>query len=53
MGLLSDLGEILGTEESAALQPFLKELGIRQFVKVFKKYKGWKKIIKHSIIKWG
>ena len=53
MGLLSDLGEILTPEEAMALQPFLKKLGIRQFLKVFKKYKEWQKTSKPSIIKWG
>ena len=53
MGLLTDLGEILTPEETSKLQPFLKRLGIQQFLFILKKYKNWQKTIKPSIIKWG
>lgn len=53
MGLLSDLGQILSPEETAKLQPFLKKLGIQQFLYILKKYKNWQKQTKPSIIKWG
>ena len=53
MGLLSDLGEILSPEETAKLQAQLRRVGIRQFLKVFKKYKCWQKTSEASIIKWG
>lgn len=53
MGLLSDLGEILTPEEALAMQPFLRQLGIRQFLKVLKKYKHWQKTTKATLIKWG
>jgi len=43
----------LTPEETAKLQPFLKMLGIKQFLFILKKYKNWQKTIKPSIIKWG
>lgn len=53
MGLLSDFGEILTPEETAEIQPYLKQLGIKQFLNVLKKYKDWQKTTKQSVIKWG
>lgn len=53
MGLLSDLGEILSPEQSQALQPQLRKVGIRQFLKIFEKYKKWEKTTDPLIIKWG
>lgn len=53
MGLLSDLGEILTPEETAQLQPQLRLVGIRQFLKIYKKYKFWQKSSEATIIKWG
>ena len=43
MGLLSDMGPILSFEEGDKLQPFLKNIAVRQFLNVLKKYKKWKK----------
>ena len=43
MGLLSDMGPVLPFEEGDKLQPILKNIAIRQFLKIFNKYKKWNK----------
>ncbi len=43
MGLLSDMGPLLSFEEGDKLQPVLKTIAIRQFLKVLQKYRKWKK----------
>ncbi len=43
MGLLSDMGPLLSFEEGDKLQPVLKNIAIRQFLKVLNKYRKWKK----------
>lgn len=43
MGLLSDMGPLLSFEEGTKMQPVLKNIAIRQFLKVLNKYRSWKK----------
>lgn len=43
MGLLSDMGPLLSFEQGDKLQPVLKKIAIRQFLKVLQKYRKWKK----------
>lgn len=44
---------MLDQEESNKLQPQLRRVGIRQFLKIFQKYKNWQKTTDPLIIKWG
>jgi hypothetical protein len=53
MGLLSDMGPLLSFEEGDKLQPILKNIAIRQFLKVLNKYRKWKKPSGIQEIKWG
>ena len=53
MGLLSDMGPVLSFDEGDKLQPVLKNIAIRQFLKVFHKYCSWKKPLDIQEIKWG
>ena len=47
------LGEVCDGEKTLKLQPFLKKLGIKQFISILRRYKNWEKTTKPSIIKWG
>jgi hypothetical protein len=53
MGLLSDMGPLLSFEQGDKLQPALKKIAIRQFLKVFNKYRKWNKPNDIQEIKWG
>ncbi len=53
MGLLSDMGPVLSFEQGDKLQPILKKIAIRQFLKVLQKYRMWKKPNDIQEIKWG
>jgi hypothetical protein len=53
MGLLTDMGPLLPYEEGEKIQPCLKNIAIRQFLKIFNKYRQWNKPSGIHSIKWG
>ena len=53
MGLLKDFGHILDFEDADKIQFALKKIGIRQCLKVLKKYGSWEKATDSRQIKWG